>query len=316
MISAAEKESVLPNSIITEVLVANPQSAKSDKVLNKLAERAEPPSNNQLSQIHANDTVLGDKQNKEALISGYRSKAAQNVYDMVRLHMNDSSGNKIDSINVVLAYINNPTSYYSKAFFFLIKGDSTNVVNTLLDVESDFEFTQKQKNEHDYFEEYFNLLLMQQSNNKQYTDLDSNQMVTLTDIADNANGKVKAYAQNLLAAITGNHYPEQIIFPSCSNKSEKVEWENVFESDVASNYFKLYPNPANNYISIEYNFDYNFSNALFSVITLEGATVLNFKTNYRQGVHNIDLRDWKQGTYIISLKSNGRMLQSEKFIKF
>lgn len=57
MISAAEKESVLPNSIITEVLIANPQSTKSDKVLDKLDERVEPPSGNQITKIQVNYSV-------------------------------------------------------------------------------------------------------------------------------------------------------------------------------------------------------------------------------------------------------------------
>ena len=62
MVNAAEKEEVLPNSIVTEVLSANPQSAKAENVLSTLNARSNPPSDNQMAQIQANDTVLGAKE--------------------------------------------------------------------------------------------------------------------------------------------------------------------------------------------------------------------------------------------------------------
>lgn len=317
MVSAVEKESVLPNSIITEVLVSNPQSAKSDKVLDKLDERVQPPSNNQMARIHANDTVLGDKQLKEALITGYRGKAAQNAYDLVRLHMNDSTGsNKTDSILYTLNYVNTLASYYSKAFLYLIEGDSINVITTLTDVESDFELTENQEDEHDYYSDYFNLLLYQRSIGKTYTDLDSSQLVTLNDIIDNTYGKVGSYARNLSYATKGIFHHERIMFPDNTEKSEKVEWELTNEGEKENTYFKLYPNPAREYISIEYNFDHTVSNLGFKIITLQGVDVLHFATSHNQGLHNIDLRDWKPGTYIIILVSGSKSLQSEKFTKY
>jgi len=317
MVSAVEKEDVLPNSIVTEVLTANPQSAKSYKVLNKLNARENPPNDNQMAQIHANDTILGAKELTEASLSGFRGKAAQNVYDLVRLYMNDTTGyNKTDSIISTLDYLNNPSSYYIKAFLYLAEADSVNVVNTLADVETDFELSQKQEDEHGYFKDYFNLLLTQQSRNKSYTDLDSSQMVTLTNIFDNAKGKVQGYARNLLRAATGADYPVVIVFPQNGNKSKEIIIRYSSLNELGNAYFKVYPNPAKEYISIEYNFDFAITHPQFEIITLQGINVFSFITHNRRGVYNIDLRDWKPGTYLINLSSNGKTLQSEKFIKF
>ncbi len=194
--------------------------------------------------------------------------------------------------------------------------DSMNVVNTLADVETDFELSQKQEDEHGYFEDYFNLLLTEQSANKSYTDLDSSQLVVLTNIINNANGKVKSYARNLLYAAKGIEYKERIIFPGSTNKTVKVEWEYVFKEENEIKIFKVYPNPAREYISVEYNFDFTINNTYFEVTTHQGTTVLNFITSYKRGVYNIDLRDWNPGTYIINMISDSKTLQSEKFMKF
>jgi hypothetical protein len=34
------------------------------------------------------------------------------------------------------------------------------------------------------------------------------------------------------------------------------------------------------------------------------------------GIKIIDLQNWVTGTYIVSLKSNGKIIQSEKFTKY
>ena len=107
MVNAAEKEDVLPNSIITEVLTANPQSAKADNVLNTLNARNNPPSDNQMALIHANDTVLGNKEKLESKRSYYRGEKTRNVNELIRYFMADTSGaGMYDSIVNALSNVN------------------------------------------------------------------------------------------------------------------------------------------------------------------------------------------------------------------
>jgi len=83
MTSTVEREDMMPNAMVRDVLVANPQSAKSQEVLTKLDERAEPMPDYMMDQIMAGAEVAGTKETLELELSGHiteRSEAYQNLY--------------------------------------------------------------------------------------------------------------------------------------------------------------------------------------------------------------------------------------------
>ena len=80
--------------------------------------------------------------------------------------------------------------------------------------------------------------------------------------------------------------------------------------------FTLYPNPAKEYITLEYRMEPAVNNHVIEIVSLAGVHVETFRLHGTQGVKIIDLRRWKQGTYIIRLSNNGKTLQNEKFVKY
>jgi len=59
-----------------------------------------------------------------------------------------------------------------------------------------------------------------------------------------------------------------------------------------------------------------FVNPVFVVRNIKGQAITAFEAEGNTGVKIIDLQNWKAGTYIVSLKSKGGMIQSEKFTKY
>ena len=80
--------------------------------------------------------------------------------------------------------------------------------------------------------------------------------------------------------------------------------------------FKIFPNPAREYISLEYNTDIGTAGAVIEIVDIQGKHIETFRLHDTRGVKVIDLRHWKTGTYIIRLSVNGKTLQSEKFVKY
>jgi len=319
MVSAVEKEDVLPNSIVTEVLTANPQSAKSDKVLNKLNERDNPPNDNQMAVIHANDTVIGHKESLESQRDYYAAEKAEEVYRLIRMYAGDTAIQaKPDSIEAALGNIHTPASFYQQAFCRYNRGDSTGVIDVLNDIPSEFDLNGAQSAYHDYFEDYFNILLALQSEQKTFAEIDSTQKTVLYDIVNNTGGILQAYARNLLLIYKdGLEYHEPYIeIDTSTMKSAAVHnpvFGNRWPQDV---YFKLYPNPAKEYITLEYDMDYTAEDPVAEILTLRGEHIETFRLHGTQGVKIIDLRSWVPGTYLIKLSTNGKTLQNEKFVKF
>ncbi|RLD87188.1 MAG: hypothetical protein DRJ09_10715 [Bacteroidetes bacterium] len=317
MVNAAEKEDVLPNSIITEILAENPQSAKAENVLNTLNERNNPPNDNEMAQIHANDTVLGNKESLESKLAFYRVEKARNTTELIRLFQQDETINaKPDSIENTLDHINSPGSRYLQAFCRYNKGDSTGVLNILNDITSDFDLTSYEQNYQNYFEDYFDILLSLQAQNKTIYETDNTQKAVLHSIADNTSGLLQVFARNLLIKTDGIIYHEPyILLDTTTNKSAEIKTKEHLTIWNNDDYFTLYPNPATSYLTIEYKLNYGISNPVIEIISLSGKHLNTFRLQKNQGVRIIDLRQYNTGTYLVRLTNNGQVLQTGKFVK-
>ncbi len=271
-----------------------------------------------MAEIHAKDTIIGHKESLESKRSFYVGEKARTVYELSRLFIRDTLGLAVhDSIASALTNISTPTSHYLQAFCYLNTSDSLTVLNLLNNIPSAFDLDDTETDYHDYFMDYFDMLLELQTQEINAIEIDDTQKTDVADIMNNSKGLLHAYARNLLMLTDGFEYNEPYVLPDTSyTKSTKVK-ENIYLHfwDEES-YFKLYPNPANGYITFEYKLDYNISKPVVEVLSVDGVHVNTFRLFNRIGIKIIDLRDWKSGTYIIRLTANGKMLQSDKFVKF
>ena len=316
MISAAEKENVLPNSIITEILTANPQSAKSSKILNKLSDRIVPLNEYEMASINANDSILGKKGILESKKAFYSSQKVQAVNQLIRLHMEYNTYYLNDSIEMELDNIRTPQSYYKQAFCRFNQGDSIGVVSKLMAVNSDFDLTTHHSNMQNKYEDYFELLLALQANDKDLTEIDITAKNSLYSIIQNTNDILQSYCRNILISTDNMIYKEPYVLPDTSTtKSEQITIPFVNISTKNTNYIKLYPNPAREYITFEYQTPLISSDAEVNIYSVSGIYIEGFKLNNTFGQRILDLRNYSSGTYIISILANGKLLQTEKFTK-
>ncbi len=318
MVSAAEKEDVLPNSIITEVLTANPQSATASNVLSTLDSRSNPLSDIEMASIHANDTIMGAKEILESKQAFYTSSMQYAVNGLIRKYMSDSMLVDInDSIKTSISLINSPDSYYKQAFCNYNSGDSSEVLNTLAQVPSNFGLTTYQNDMHNGYEDYFDLLLELQNEGKSTTEVDSTQKNMLYSIMQNTNEILQAYCRNVLIITDGLVYHEPYLFPdTVSTKSIPVKKPNFGNSFLkSSDFLRLYPNPADEYLTIEYKVPYNSHKIIVEILTIDGHNIEVLTLNREWGEKIIDLRNFKRGTYLIRLWADGSVIETRKFIK-
>lgn len=317
MVSAVTKEEVLPNSIITEILSSNPHSSKSTKIIEGLNNRDNPPSENEMSLIMSNDTIIGNKELLESKYSYYSSQKQQNVNELIRFMLKDSTNNNIiDSIVYQMQKISTPYSYYLQAMANFDKMDSIGVVNKLNMVTSDFDLDDRENEVLAGFEEYFDFLLEMQSNGTNIENIDSLGIARLYNIMENHTNLPQAYARNILIKTTGFKYNEPYILPDTTSteKSSYRKYSNNSGQEKNKNYLTLYPNPANSFITVEYKTPLKMNGSI-EITTIDGIFVNSYQVNDIWGEKVIDLRDFVGGVYIVKLLSNGNLIQSEKFIK-
>ncbi len=138
--------------------------------------------------------------------------------------------------------------------------------------------------------------------------------VAFSDIA-NLSDILQAYCHNILINTNELVYHEPYLFPdTVSTKSLQVKGSYGTFVSESSDYIKLYPNPAKEFITIEYQLPYAFKEGIVEILTINGFNMEVMKLHGSWGQKIIDLRTYKSGSYIIRLWADGKVLESEKFI--
>ena len=223
-----------------------------------------------------------------------------------------------DSIKAVLSEVNSPDSYYKQAFCNYNSGDSVGVLNILAQIPYSFELSTYQTDLHNGYEDYFDLLLELNSQGKGPTEVDSTQKGLLYSLMQNTDEILKAYCLNILISTDRLVYSEPYIFPdTVSTKSTQVNESNIDNSFLkSSDFLRLYPNPAKEYITVEYQLPYSFKDGIIEIFNVNGLKIEVMKLGKSWGQKIIDLRTYKSGSFTIRLRNGGKTLQSIKFIKY
>ena len=139
MKTAIDKESVLPNEMIRDVLVANPQSAKTEDVMNTLNNRFSPMPDSMMAEIMDGKDQLSPKEELEAQIA-LETQYILNAYNaLVLYYLTDSIASESpDSIINFLESTSDLDGKYFSASEYLAKGDTSNMDHTLSSISSIF----------------------------------------------------------------------------------------------------------------------------------------------------------------------------------
>jgi hypothetical protein len=139
-------------------------------------------------------------------------------------------------------------------------------------------------------------------------------------IASDTTLDASVLAKGMLSILLDTLYarnPEPFTLPSSKYASEEVEWE-VAESPTEAEYFKAYPNPFNQQITVAYDLKADCATGCFIRITdIQGRTVLEEPIIGTDGPNTIifDLGKYQTGMYVCSLYNEERLLQTTRLIR-
>ncbi len=165
-------------------------------------------------------------------------------------------------------------------------------------------------------EDYFDVMLALQSENKAISEIDSTQKATLYDVMQNAHGLVQALARNILIKTNELIYHEPyILVDTTTTKSAKVDKKFNNPDTETESYINLFPNPANKYVTVEYQIPLNSEDAVLEIVSLNGMHKEAVRLTNGWGEKIVDLRNYNTGTYLVRLYINGKPVENKKFVK-
>ncbi|MBI9034620.1 MAG: hypothetical protein JEZ03_09145 [Bacteroidales bacterium] len=250
--SSIEREDMLPNVMIRDIMVNNPHSAKSNQLLNKLDERDEPMPEYMMNQVLSGQNIIGSKEALQMQLSAYknsRNKAFNRLYTCF----------KTDTVNIaspdsVIAVLDaEPTlrAKYALAFLYMEDENYTLMQQELNAIESNFSLSEQELSDYNDMNYLPSLLQTWQQDTVSISNLDSLQLEQLYPLADIDN-LAGTYSRNILIDNEAVDFNEPF-FNFNENKSSSISMRDILEKQNGEQpSLKVHPNPASDYFIVEY----------------------------------------------------------------
>ncbi len=315
MVEVINKEDVLNPVMVKEILVANPQSAKSSEVSAELANRMNPLPDYMIAEIEGGADTLGDKETMESNKYDFLHLMHINRNHLVSYYKNDTTGQSYrDTLIDFLVTESELNAKYELIFEYLFDHDLSNANTILTNIPSQFVLSDEENEIYQHYQTYIGILSYLMQNNKFIYELDSSQIILLDSFAVNTYTYPGAYARNVLLFNDELNYSEPYILPDSTLKVEELDRSSKSTNERYPA-FKIYPNPSDNYITIEYDIPLQSKFGFIEIFNYEGKLIKKVKLSSNNHSEIILLGDeFKSGIYVCKLVCNNEVIGYEKLI--
>ena len=191
-------------------------------------------------------------------------------------------------------------------------GDTTQPFIILTDISNDFELTDNQEDERQAYDTYFGILKRLIREGLQHPD--STAIADLEDLEQNKHGKPAIFARNMLITIKEMTYSEPILLPDTSLKISKVVDPSLIkiEQNEDQSFLVVKPNPANDYVIVGWKIPETDEKVWLYVNDIKGYFLRKVSLKGYLNEMVLSTANWKPGTYIVNLVSDGTKYDSKK----
>lgn len=312
---AVEREELLPSYMLRDILVANPHSAKSDSIVNALENRYIPLNDTLMGEIMANTSYIGAKEQIEISRAGLRQQWGKLRNNIIAQILSDTSQVKIDSIIWFYNKGNSLPDLFTLAFLYACDG---NIESS----EQIFEYINTSELDYNQLTELFlqqtlinfvnSVILQDTIFTPDSLQLSAIYQVITTDSAYNSTASV--LIRNSLIKSGNLSFVEPLLFNTLQ-KSEKVRRLYPMIGNRKDNgYLKISPNPANDFVRIEYRLPQNCKKGLIIISEIDGTVINKIDVFANKDEIIFSLNDVKGHQIIISLIGCSASTSSIKLI--
>jgi hypothetical protein len=309
------KEDVLPNAMVRDIMVSNPQSAKQDSLIEKLDDRWEPLPDYMMQEILQSKNLIGAKEELESQLSFYKRLRESALNRLVQYFLTDT----ISPVQSKDSLINLPeneqslAARYRQAFLYSETNQYEKGQEIMDSIPDLFILTEEQLIKHEGIASFYSYLVEKHQDSGDILFPDSTQFEFLLALGAVASGASEAYAQNVLITMDELQYYEPVFLPSLFKSALYKDPMKDFKDNYTDIQLKVYPNPARDFLIVEYSNSIPAGESILIIRDSEGKEVINVSSIRKRDQILVNLPGLESGLYYISLYSDDTFIKSAKF---
>jgi len=312
--STIGQETVLPNAMVRDVMVANPHTAKSQVLLDMLDERFDPMPDYMKAQILAGRSIQTLKQELESGLAGYKLQKAKAMNAIISYYREELEGpaDISDSLLALFQADNTLTSAYRVAWLYLERDEYQQGLNVMGNIPSLFGLDEEGQQDYTNISGIYTMLSGLCQNGNTIESLSETELAGLQTLTAGDAGLARAYARNILIALGELEYDEPILQPDFLKSSMAIDAYNELLKAEAPQQLQAYPNPSKGYVILEYKIETG-AEGLIGIKDITGKTIKTIPATEKQDQVTVITENWQTGVYIANLTVNGKSIESVKF---
>ena len=312
LIAAINNTDLLPDLLLKLILIANPQCTRSDEVLLAIEER-EP----QLPEYMIDEIMLGEDlpsplEALEATVSYHVHERQNTLNRIITIYLNDTVNSYARDSLVALfdrdEYLN---AKYAKAFIHLYENDFEALDIMMSDIGAMLDGEDYQQQQYQEYLGFMEIARIMHEDSLSYEDLTTSQIDLLYNLAENGMFFPAAYARSLLKCYDPEfEYEEPIALPVVETYRKRGPVQ--FVPDTIGCSFKVYPNPALDYVILDFGMQKEDITAVVHITDNKGRLINTIHLDEPVGQLMVGCRELTSGLYHFTLITKRKIVISRK----
>jgi hypothetical protein len=293
-------------------MVANPHGSRSEAVMAAIYNRVPALPESYIDDILASEDEYSPLEELEGNYISDLHLHSMIAEEIKAFYRNDyENAWAADSLVAFTSRLENLKSRYELASLHLYFGDCEEMDNVLSDIVNDFELNEQQALDYQNYLATFAIARDIEENNLHPGELSSEQILELEEIMEAPLTVLKGDALSLLKWNNPEYMWEEIILEPVINYQRKAKTSKVKSQD--NELFRLYPNPANEFITIEYQTEELTAGKLTLLITdVSGRKLMEKPLKGGDNDELVDIRFLLPGVYTVSIISDKAVISAKK----
>ncbi|MBC8486607.1 MAG: T9SS type A sorting domain-containing protein [Bacteroidetes bacterium] len=302
--AAADKTDVLPESIIFEIMAANPDELKKEELIKYLEDKENPLPGYMIDILRQVSTGTTYKTVLHRQMAFYNRNKTRAAHDIIRSLLNDTITDYAELRN----WLDNAGGIRADEQIIATYMQEENYSDALALADmmpALYGFEGDELTEHNYFMDMLNLQINLAQEGRNIFELDSTEVNTLVYIADNSTGIAGSEARGILEFAYGYEYCNCLnVSDTAGYKSSMVFNPNAFEK-IYGVEISVEPNPAKEWAAFNYTLPDSETEGAIKISDVSGKLVTTLTISGKQGQKIWDTRKIKSGVYFYTLNVSG-----------